>query len=139
VQLVFGQDELVAQWVGINLGVTIHPPFTAIGGTKDGRTLCTGAVFNQFNGSSIEITVFSVGRLDRGCLRAASQYVFGQLGANRLSARTRKSNKRMRKHLPRLGFAFEGTLKNYYGPGEDALMFRLDPAVAKKWMPHGLS
>jgi hypothetical protein len=133
-QLVFGQDELVAQWVGANLGVTIHPPFTAIGGTRDGMTLCAGAVFNQFNGSNIEITLFGPGCFNRGNVRAMYAYAFGQLQANRLSAKTHKRNKLVRRLLPRLGFVFEGTLKNYYGLGGDALMFRLDPAVARKWM-----
>jgi hypothetical protein len=134
VQLVFGEDALVAHWVGLNLGVAIHPPFTAIGGTVDGQTLCAGAVFNDFNGSNIEITLFGPGCFTRGNVRAMYHYAFVQLQANRLSAKTRKRNKLVRRLLPRLGFVFEGTLKNYYGMGEDALTFRLDPAVAKKWM-----
>jgi predicted nucleic acid-binding Zn ribbon protein len=136
VRLVFGQDEQVAAWVCENLGVTISPPFTAIGATRDGFTYCIGAVFNRWNGSDLEITLYGPGGLTRGNLRGIYHYVFVQCGANRLSAVTPRSNANMRKLLPRLGFEFEGTSKRYFGTSrkDDGMRYVLFPENALKWM-----
>ncbi|MFA6984629.1 MAG: GNAT family protein [Arenimonas sp.] len=135
-QLVFGQDELVADWVGVNLGTEILPPYTAIGGTIDGRSLVLGAVFSQWNGSNLEITLYGPGALKRGPLRAFYHYAFIQLNATRVSANVKRANKRMLKAMTRLGFEFEGTSKRFYGPTkqDDALRFAMFPDTAKDWM-----
>lgn len=126
-RLVFGYDNAVAEWVGKNLGVTIYPPFTAIGGTHDGLTLCSGVVFNCYNGSNIDITMYGPHGLTRGAISIVYQYVFDQLKVNRLTALTRRSNKRMRQILPRLGFRYEGISARYFGPhrADDAVRFVL--------------
>jgi hypothetical protein len=136
VHLVFGQDELVANWVGINLGLTIHKPYTAIGGTTDGQSLAIGAVFNQWNGSNIEITLYGPGALRRGAIRGIYHYVFVQLGAQRLSATTRRSNKLMCRKLSKLGFECEGVGKRFFGSTrkDDAVRFVLFPHAAERWM-----
>lgn len=135
-QLIFGQDALVADWVGVNLGLTIVPPYTAIGGTLDGTSLAIGAVFNQWNGSNLEITLYGPGGLTRGSIRAIYHYVFVQLGAERLSATTRRSNKLMCKKLHKLNFQFEGVSKRFFGPTpqDDAFRFVLFPTSAQRWM-----
>lgn len=134
--LVFGQDELVAQYVFGNLGLPLVPPYTAIGGTRDGQTLCIGAVFNQFNGSNIEINLYGPGALTRGAIRSVYHYAFEQLGVNRVSAKTRRSNKTMQRLLPRFGFKFEGISERYFGPekADDAIRFVLFPDDARKWI-----
>jgi hypothetical protein len=135
-QLVFGHDARVAHWVAEQLGLVILPPYVAIGGTRDGRTLCAGAVFNQWNGSNLEITLYGPGCLNRGAIRAIYHYAFMQVGARRLSATTRRSNKRMQRMLPRLGFEFEGVGKRFFGPRreDDAMRFVLLPERAGRWM-----
>jgi hypothetical protein len=134
--LVFGQDELVAQYVLGNLGLPLVPPYTAIGGTRDGQTLCIGAVFNQYNGSNIEITLYGPGALTRGAIRGVYHYAFDQLRVNRVSAKTRRSNKNMQRLLPRFGFKFEGISARYFGPekADDAIRFVLFPDDARKWI-----
>jgi hypothetical protein len=136
VRLVFGEDELVANWVGVNLGLTIVPPYTAIGGTLDGQSLVIGAVFNKWNGSNIEITLYGPGALRRGAIRAIYHYTFAQLGAQRVSATTRRSNKLMCRKLHKLSFEFEGVAKRFYGPTrkDDGLRFVLFPAAAERWI-----
>lgn len=135
-RLVFGQDDLVAHWVFENLGLPVTPPYVAIGGTVDDKTLSIGVVFNQWNGSNAEITLFGPGAIRRGCVRAIFHYAFIQLGVNRLSATTRRSNKTMLRLLPRFGFHFEGTSKHWFGPhrADDAMRFVLFPENAQKWM-----
>lgn len=134
--LVFGEDRLVADWVGINLGLEIVPPYTAIGGTTDGDALCIGAVFNNWNKSNLDITLYGPGAIRRTAIRAIYHYVFNQLGAQRLTALTRRSNTLMRKKLHKLSFKYEGISERYFGPhrSDDAIRFVLFPQNAERWM-----
>ena len=136
--LVFGRDELVCQWVCERIGMQIAPPYTAIGGTRDRQSLCAGTVFNCWNGANIDITLATDGGLSRGAIRGIYHYMFVQLGALRATAHTRRSNKKMRELLPRLGFTKEpeGVLRNFYGPhkADDAFVFALFPENARKWL-----
>jgi hypothetical protein len=58
------------------------------------------------------------------------------MGARRLAATTRRSNKSMQRLLPRLGFEFEGVARRFFGPrrGDDGLRFVLFPEQAGKWL-----
>ena len=136
VTLVFNQHDTVARWVSEKIGALISPPYVAIGATKDGKTLCGGVVFNDWNGHNIEITLASDGCLTRGTIRAVYHYLFNQSKAGRVSAHTRRSNKAMREMFPRLGFEFEGVARRYYGPAkaDDAFMFVLFPENARKFL-----
>lgn len=135
-RLVFGRDDDVAAWTSEHLGMAIYPPYTAIGIEDLNGQPCGGAVFTDWNGSNIEIAICGPGAMKRGVVRAAFHYVFIQIGANRLTAKTKRSNKLMCRMLPKFGFEFEATLKRYYGAQRenDALVFRLDPITALKWM-----
>ncbi len=136
--LIYGQDEAVAIWVFAHLGLgpPNRSPYVAIGVVDDAGRPTGGMVFNDWNGANIEITVYAPHALTRQAMRAAYAYVFGQVGACRLTAKTKRNNAIMKKLLPRYGFKFEGVLRNYYGPNpaDDALIFRLDPQAAAKWM-----
>ncbi len=135
-RLVFGRDDEVAAWTSQHLGMAIHPPYTAIGVEDEEGTPKGGVIFNDWNGSNLEITICGPGAMKRGIIRAVFHYAFIQAGANRLTAKTKRSNKLMCKMLPKFGFVFEAVLKRYYGVQRenDALVFRLDPATALKWM-----
>jgi RimJ/RimL family protein N-acetyltransferase len=133
-QLVFGQHDLVADWVSEKIGALIAKPYVAIGAMRDGK-LCAGWVFNHWNGHNIEISWASE-FLTRGMIRAVHHYVFVQSGAGRVSALTRRSNKTMREMFPRFGFEFEGVQRRYYGPNkaDDAFLFVLFPENARKFL-----
>lgn len=140
-RLIIGQDEIIATFVGQGLGLTFYPPLTTLGWVQElpGEKwrLSGGAVFNDYNGSNIEISIY--GRLTRQSLRESLGYVFVQLKCLRLTAKTRRGNARMRRLLPRLGFKWEGEMKNYFGPtkADSALVFRMDAKAAERWMHHG--
>jgi RimJ/RimL family protein N-acetyltransferase len=72
--------------------------------------------------------------MKRGCIREAMHYVFKDLKCTRLTARTKKHNAPVRKMLIKLGFVYEGTMQNYYGAGDSALFYRLDPSSAERWL-----
>lgn len=135
-QLVFSQDALIASFLERNLGVTIHPPFTSLGFADDAGHLLGAAMFNGYNSHNIELTVFGPGAVSRGSIRAIFSYAFDQLGVIRMTARTRRSNKLVCRLLPRLGFTYEATMKNYFGPtkGDDAIIYRITRQDAAKWL-----
>jgi hypothetical protein len=117
------------------IGIVFIPPFVAIGATMDGQTLCAGALFNNWNGFNMDISL-AADVLARGAIRGVYEYAFNHAGALRLTAITRRSNKRMRDILPRLGFKHEGVSFRYFGArrGDDAFRFALFRDDAQKWM-----
>jgi RimJ/RimL family protein N-acetyltransferase len=137
-QPVFGHDTLVADWVSQKTGDVYSPPYAAIGFTKDGKSLCAGVVFNNWNGSNVEISLASDGGITRDNIRTVYRYAFVQCGANRITAHTRRANRTMRELLPRLGFTkeAEGVLRKFYGPrrGDDAFVFGAFPETVRKWL-----
>ena len=137
-RLIVDQPQIVATFVGAGLGLTFVPPYTALGWVMvrpNGEwRLAAGAVFNDYNGSNVEISIYGPQALTRQSLKEALRYVFLQLRCVRLTAKTKRDNSRMRKLLPRLGFELEGTLKHYFGPLQSARVYRLDAAAAQKWM-----
>jgi hypothetical protein len=135
VQLVFGHDQRVCEWVSAKLGIVIYPPYTAIGATKDWHEFCAGAVFNNWNGSNIEITLYAPHLMTRGNIRAIFDYVFHQMQANRISLSVKRANKQWRAGLVRHGFEFEGVRRRYFGQtrADDAFMYGLFPEQMRKW------
>lgn len=134
-EVVLDRDGEVANWAATKLNQPITPPYRAIGFAADGE-LVGATIFNDFNGSNIEITIYGPGCMTREAIRFCFDYAFRQQGVKRITARTRRDNVEMRKLFPRLGFIYEGTAKRYFGPdkGDDALLFALFPDAAEKWM-----
>lgn len=134
--LVAGHDAEVARWAGEQLGVHFVQPFTALGVVTD-KGLVGASVFNDYyRGGNVEWTYVGSGSLRPGMLRELASYCFVQLGASRVTAKTRRSNAVVRKLLPRAGFSFEMTQKRYFGPskGDDALVYVLFKEDAGKWL-----
>jgi hypothetical protein len=133
--MLFGQDEAVAEYVGRMLGMVIHPPFTAIGFLRDGD-LVGGAVFNGYNGANIELTLYCP-NVSRGTIRGMVHYAFVQLGCIRVTAKTKRANKRACRNLNKAGFQFEAILRRFFGPqtADDAIVYRLDREIAlPRWL-----
>lgn len=126
--------QVIAEWFGRQVGRQQFAPYFAMG-WADAEGLRSAALFNDYQlGSNIELHV--VGRLTRQTIRDAFDYAFNKLGILHLRAKPRRSNKPLRKMIPRVGFVYEATLQRYYGPhrGDDALVFRLDRDTAMKWI-----
>ncbi len=135
---IFGHDQIVAEWVTQRTGDSICPPYSAIGFSRTGSTLCSGVVFTNWNGSNVEISLASDTGITRDNIRIVYRDVFVQCRANRLTAHTRRSNRKMRELLPRLGFSKEpeGVLPRFYGPkrGDDAFVYGAYPDTVRKWL-----
>lgn len=136
--LIFGHDQSVADWVGRNLGKPFHPPYTAIGVLNESGTLTGGFVFTGYNETSVELSLCGRGIATRGAWAGVLYYVFEQLKCSRLQMHTRVSNKRvckqLGKFLPRR--SYEGISRRFYGQ-EDAVLYALTiddlPKFREKW------
>ncbi len=136
---IFGHDQTVGEWVGQQLNKTICPPFTAIGWIDAAGMLKAGAVFNSWNGSNIEVTIFGPRGFGKDAIKTVFRYAFVQLGANRLTATTERSNVKMHGKkgiLRRLGFTYEATHKHFFGPcnRHDGIVFRMLKDEAGRWI-----
>lgn len=133
--LLFGHDVAVAKWVGEQLGVLIVPPYTAIGVIDQSGTLIGGCIWNDYNGTNVEATIYGPGAMTRPVIRAMFHYAYVQLGCWRVSASTRRDNAEFRKVLQRLGFRFEGVSPRFYSRSKagDRLRYWM-PANECRWL-----
>lgn len=140
-RVLLGHDDAVAEWAGKRLGLRFSRPYVAIGFLDADGTLSGAAVFNGWNGSNIDVTVYGPRCMTRQTIAVVYGYVFRQLKANRLTARTARANKAMQRLLPRIGFKWEGIAPRYYGAGRkhDAIVYSLMPENAEKWMKSGIA
>jgi RimJ/RimL family protein N-acetyltransferase len=134
--ILFGHDKTVAKWVGTITGKPFHIVDATIGWVGPEGHLTGGFVFTGFNGTSIELSLAGHGVTHRGLWRAILHYVFDQLKADRIQIHTAASNLTVRKLAPRLGFAFEGKSRRFYGR-EDAFVYSLVrddlPSFRQRW------
>jgi RimJ/RimL family protein N-acetyltransferase len=95
-------------------------PYTAIGWTDEAGAILGGAVFNNWNGANVELSLAGRGSISRQAFRDIARYVFGQLGCRRLTMHTKASNLRLILQAERNGFAREGMRKDFF-PDDDAV------------------
>lgn len=113
----------LAKWAGEKFGAFFSPPATFIGLVNNGRIVCV-SIFNDYTGDNVELSVAADGIIPRRFLQFCAEYAFNQLGCNRVTARSRASNKRVASLAKRLGFEVEGRLRQFYGD-EDAILYGL--------------
>lgn len=110
VQLIYGQNDLVAQWVA----KTMKPPFdrgfgnsTAIGVALDGA-LIGGTVFHDYSPEAGIIEMSSAATSPRWLapkmIHAIFTYVFDQIQCQAVIMRVREDNARMVRIAQRFGF-----------------------------------
>lgn len=134
--VVFKDPEIIAEYVGRIGGKPFRPPYTAIGVYDRSGIIYGGFVFTGFNGDGIELSVAGRGIACRTAWRAVVDYVFDQLGCQRLQMHTRRSNRRVTQILPRFGMKFEGIARRFYGQ-EDGVTYSLTvddlPGFMSRW------
>lgn len=127
------EGEAVAEWVGERLGgKTFYAPYRAFGIVRDGA-IVGGAVFNDFYRDG-NVAWTHAGSLMS--IRVLADFAFRQLRASRVTCRTQRANDKVRVLLERGGFKYEGTQRQFFGPGkdDDALVFVLFADAAKRWL-----
>ena len=111
-------DERVALLVSKLVGKSFVAPFTAMGIERDGEVV-GGVVFNVFEGSDLHVTVAGAG-FNRGFLADVGDYVFRQLGCERMTVLTEQA--RIVRIAEKLGGEVEGLLRNHFGRDRDAYL-----------------
>lgn len=119
--LVYDRKEEIADYLEKKLETVLTPPFLTIGIEENGR-IVGGWLFNDYNGSNIEISVALDRPLTKGMIKSIRNYVFEQLKCRRVTARCRESNVKSATLIRRLGFRHEGRQPFYYGD-DAALIF----------------
>lgn len=114
-------SERVAQWVGARIDMgQFCPPYVALGWEDEHGELKGGAVFNNWTGSNVELSIAGRGVVTRQAFRTIADYCFRQLGCRRISMHTKAENLRLIMQAKRCGFAHEGFRKDFY-PDDDAV------------------
>ena len=140
--LVFGHDDTVIEWALKRQpeSLTAFGQHWVIGLVNNQGSLRGAVVIAQNAPNGVIMGVESDLVITRSIIRDTFAFVFDHLGASRCEMVTRKTNKRMKKHAPRvLGFAFEGVRRDWYGPGQDGLAFYTTPDTCKWINTDGIS
>lgn len=111
-------DERVARFVSEQLGFALCPPYSVMGIERDGE-IVGGVLFNQFEGANIHFSAAGKG-WTLGFMRAVGEYVFGQLGCERMTATT--ESPLVADYAERLGGQREGLMRSHFGKGRDAII-----------------
>lgn len=118
-----GHDQAVAQWAFDTF--QFHPTqFCMAVGILDGRALVGACLFHAHNGPDVEISYYGPDTMTLDIAKGLARIAVEELGVSRVTARTSRSNKMMKRGLPKVGFTFEGVRHCGYGD-QDALMYGL--------------
>jgi RimJ/RimL family protein N-acetyltransferase len=122
------QVAAVCKYLGAKTGRAFDPGMcAAFAILNDQQDFVAGVVISNFRKHDCEISCAT----DTSTawrphiMRAVFGYIFGQLGCVRVTAITRKQNKRSRDFLKALGFELEGNVRLGYDGQKDALIYGL--------------
>ncbi len=127
-------NEVIGDWAGAQLNARFQEPFTAYGFASPAGIITAASVFNDYYpGGNIEWT--HVGTLRPAMLRFLCRFVFEELSATRVTAKTRRGNVAVRTMLGR-AMTYECTHKRFFGPtkDDDALVFCMFREDAGRWL-----
>lgn len=129
-----GIDQIVAAWVATQLDMPAarFGPCAAIGIVLRGQ-LIAGVVYNGYRryeeGAVIEASIAAITPkwATRQVLSAIFAYPFQQMQVTRLQVTCRKSNKRARKFVTRLGFKMDCVARRLWDGKHDAVVYSMIP------------
>lgn len=104
---------------------SVIPPRDAVSiGTIDANGVLRGAFVTTWK-SEATAELHLYGKTSNDTWKGYFRWVFSN--AYRLEILTDKRNKTIKRAAPKFNFKFEGTSRDYYGPGRDALRFYMTP------------
>lgn len=134
--LVFGHDAAVNQWIELKHGVVVRQrPAVSIGVIDRDGVLCGAFVTTQRHDITAELHLY--GRTSNDTWKDYFRWVFDQV--HRLEIRTSKKNRAIKRAAPKFGFTFQGVEPDFYGPGLPALVFYMTPNTCRWMKTNGLS
>ena len=113
---------LVAEWYKEKTGSEITPPY-ALAAILDQEYNIQGVVwyYDYQPQGNVDIHIYTPGCFTRNVIRVVYSIAFNGLGCTRITAKVARSNKKLLKLMPRLGFVYEFTQKRYF-KDEDAIV-----------------
>jgi len=141
-ELIFGRDDELAAWAE-----HVYPecaplarPLTAIGVASSQGDILAVAIYHNYRYNDVEITFVAATRsrwATKPIIRSLLHYPFFQLGVDRMTGITAKSNRKARKLNEAIGFVLEG-VHPYAARGRTACSYGLyKQTVINKWFPNG--
>lgn len=117
--LLLGEDELVSAWAYETYKLYPMPVVRAIGIiNQDQGFLIGAALFQNFNGSNIELSYYGPKTISSGVVRSLARVAL-TFPISRGTVITSKRNRRLIKGLLKVGFRLEGVQRRFYGPTDN--------------------
>jgi RimJ/RimL family protein N-acetyltransferase len=113
--LLIGEDQLVANWMFDTFHVFRSHVDAAIGILSNEGKIVGAAVFQNFNGSNVELSYYGPKTLTLGIVRALAKATLAAFNANRVTVVTSQRNRIFMRGLVKMGFKLEGHQRCYYG------------------------
>jgi RimJ/RimL family protein N-acetyltransferase len=140
--LIYGSNTdsvglMIAGFFHRETGHPVEPPYTAMGWLRGGK-LVGQAIFHNYTGPNVEIHFNGPKSLNRKSLNDIAEYVFKQIGCERLSARVYSTNDRISQIVQKIGFEYESTSIKYYRDDKGNLVDAINYVIFKedglKWI-----
>ncbi len=124
-RLVIGHDAEVMRWAETKYAGGLPACVQAMGIIDEAGNIRGAATLHFHGGSNIELCYWGPHTLTRRIAGQIAQVCFYGLKVCRVTCRTPRDNKVVVRHLPKLGFRYEGIQRRYYGSTkkQDAIMF----------------
>lgn len=122
---VYGNDAVVAAWVGRQIGIEFADNVTAIGIERNGELVC-GVVYDRYTGNDICMHVAAkpgVMWARREAMFRFFAYPFIQLKCSRVTGLVAANNLTSRKFNHSVGYQFEGVLRKGHENGQDLIIY----------------
>ena len=121
-QILFGHDQAVTAWAAQKIDGLSQP--THAFGLIDGAGVLRGClILNEITANTADLVVYSEAPITANVVRPFFRIVFDVLHYGRLQTIAERSNAKSRKDTPRWGFKWDGTARDFFGHGRDALRF----------------
>lgn len=120
---VLQDDREAKRIVEAEFGIQISAPFSGLMFFEDKRPI-GAAVFNNYDKWDVQFTcVVYEADLGMRIARQVAWYVFGVMKCHRCTAITMKSNIKAQIALEKIGFKFEGVMREHFPGREDGFVY----------------
>jgi len=138
IDLILGQDELVAEWAKARIpDIQAFGHCAAIGYAIDGQ-LVGASVYNNYRHPNIEMSLVIEDKkiVNRRTIGAALAYPFFYVGVQRVTLLCAKSNRQSRSMAERIGFILEGKLRHALPNKESIIIYgmTMDEFRKSRWV-----
>ena len=119
-QLLAGYTDTIKRWAAQRIDGLSEP--THVFGLVDEIGALRGCLLlNEITANTAEFIVYSEAGLGPGAARQVFATAFDRYG--RLQVTVERKNTHSLKQTPKWGFKYDGTARNFFGPGADAVRF----------------